>query len=76
MKLWSVRNREFENQSEQSASEHDRDDVDLVTQHRDECRAAKDESKPIDVSVPGKNNVQSKPNREIQNYTHDRGGDG
>jgi hypothetical protein len=66
----------FVNQAEQSAREHDRDDVDPVTNHCDKSRCAERDRKPVDNSGARKENVERKPDREIQNHADDCRGHG
>src|SRR6266478_1788070 len=62
----------FVNQAEQSAGEHDRDDVDPVTKHCDKSRCAERDRKPVDNSGARKENVEPKPNSEVQDHANDR----
>jgi hypothetical protein len=54
------------NQAKHCAAEHDGHDVPFPSEHSDKCDCAYDDGKPIDVSVTRENDVQSKPESQIQ----------
>src|SRR4029453_8330410 len=64
------------NQANQPTAEHDGNNVPFPAKHSDKCDRAYDDGKPIDVSATRENDVQSKPESQIQNYTDDCGRDG
>ena len=50
------------------AADDDWDNVPFPAKHSDKCERAYDEDKPIDVSVTRENDVQSKPESQVQNH--------